>query len=110
MKTYTFTQEKIDSSPAYVLPGVTGPGEYTYSEANNLYSPVDTPGSDFDRGFGIGGLGRHVEEPFIPSVAQMAKLERMEARATHCRRCGESDVVDGAMFTTGGGNVCDDCF
>ena len=65
---------------------------------------------DFDRGFGIGGLGRHVEQPIVPSIAAIERVEKMEARATYCRHCGQSDVFDGAMFTTGGGNICDDCF
>lgn len=61
-------------------------------------------------GLGIGGLARHVEEPFVPTIRQMKRWEQMEQQARYCRRCGESDVFDGAMFTTGGGNVCDDCF
>ena len=65
---------------------------------------------DFDKGFGIGGLGRYVEDPIIPTVAQIERHEKMEAQATFCSRCGESDAFDGAMFTTGGGNVCDDCY
>ena len=70
-----------------------------------------TANHDFDRtGLGIGGLGRHEEPPIVPTVKAIKRLERMEAGATHCRRCGCSDVFDGAMFTTGGGDVCDDCF
>ena len=65
---------------------------------------------DFDRGFGIGGLARHEEPPLVPSLAAIERVEAMERRATVCRRCGQSDEFDGAMFTTGGGNICDDCF
>ena len=65
---------------------------------------------DFDQGFGIGGLGRHEEPPIVPSLAALERVENMEKRSRICQVCGQSDVFDGAMFTTGGGNVCDDCF
>lgn len=61
---------------------------------------------------GIGGIGIYTENemPQIPTVAQMERLEKLEQRATYCRRCGASDVFDGAMFTTlGGSGICDDC-
>lgn len=61
---------------------------------------------------GIGGIGIYAdnEMPIVPSERAIARLERMEKRATYCRRCGQSDVFDGAMFTTlGGTNICDDC-
>jgi hypothetical protein len=80
------------------------------------YSQIDDPMGlnesphDFDSGLGIGGLGRHQEKPIIPTVAQMERMEQLEAKATTCRRCGQNDTFDGAMFTTGGGNTCDDCF
>ena len=117
----TVTQEQINNTPItrltdnWPLPGVTGPRQYTWDEAWHTYLPVTQPAAqdnpyDFDRGFGIGGLGRHVEPTTVPTVAQMARLEKMEARARYCRRCGQSDVFDGAMFTTGGGDICDDCF
>lgn len=62
-------------------------------------------------GLGIGGAGQYQEPPIVPTVEQMGRMERMERRARRCRRCGQSDVFDGAMFTTGGGgDVCDDCF
>lgn len=73
----------------------------------------DTDGHpyDFDRGgFGIGGLGSYEEPPVIPTLAQMERLEQLERQARYCRRCHQSDVFDGAMFTTGGGDICDDCF
>ena len=65
---------------------------------------------DFDSGLGIGGLGRNQEAPIVPTVEQIERVEQLEASATYCRTCGQSDVFDGAMFTTGGGSVCDDCF
>ena len=65
---------------------------------------------DFDRGFGIGGLGLHEEPPVIPTEAALRRVERLEATDTICQRCGASRNFDGAMFTTGGGNICDDCF
>ncbi len=66
--------------------------------------------NDFDGGFGIGGLGRNQEKPTVPTVKQIDLWEQLEANAVFCRRCGQSDVFDGAMFTTGGGGVCDDCY
>ena len=66
---------------------------------------------DFDQGFGIGGLSRYEEPIIVPVAAQLKRMERMEARARRCRRCGETDVFDGAMFTTdSSGNLCDDCY
>ena len=81
---------------------------------NNVSDEIQDPprqsaAQDFDRGFGIGGLGRFEEEPFVPSVQAMRRQAERESRTTICRRCGESSL-DGAMFTTiRGGNVCDDC-
>lgn len=61
-------------------------------------------------GLGVGGAGSYVEPTIIPTIAAIERVERMEKRATYCRKCGQSDVWDGAMFTTGGGDVCDDCY
>lgn len=61
---------------------------------------------------GIGGIGTYEENemPQIPTVAQIERQERLERQATCCRRCGRSDVFDGAMFTTlGSSGICDDC-
>ena len=70
----------------------------------------ETPDYGFDRGFGIGGLGRHVEDPIIPTVEQMKRVEAAEAKMRICKRCGASDLYDGAMFTTiKGSGYCDDC-
>jgi len=72
--------------------------------------PIEQAPLDFDGGFGIGGLGRHDEPGRIPTIAQIERMERIEREMIVCRRCGASDIIDGAMFTTGGGNICDDCF
>ena len=66
--------------------------------------------SDFDRGFGIGGLERYTEPPTILTREQLKKLEQMEASDQRCHKCGASKNFDGAMFTTlGGSGICDDC-
>ena len=67
---------------------------------------------DFDRtGAGIGGINRLQEDLIIPTKAAFERYERLEARATYCRRCGKSDVFDGAMFTTDpASGLCDDCY
>jgi len=44
-----------------------------------------------------------------PTAEQIGRVVSREKRATYCRVCGQSDIFDGAMFTTGGGDVCDDC-
>jgi len=61
-------------------------------------------------GLGIGGLGRHIETPIVPSIEAIKRVEQMEREMIVCRRCGQSDLFDGAMFTTSGTNICDDCF
>jgi len=61
-------------------------------------------------GLGIGGLANHSELVTVPTVAAIKRMERIENEMQACRRCGDNDLIDGAMFTTGGGNVCDDCF
>ena len=62
-----------------------------------------------ESGLGIGGLAHHEEKPIAPSARAVERVERMHQRETICRICGQSDVFDGAMFTTYGGNICDDC-
>ena len=120
MKIHNITQEQLDDTKPqdrkWRWPGVTGPGRYTWNEAENRYEaapliPDNESPHDFSHsGLGIGGLSSYEEPTVIPTVKQMERLEKMEQRATRCRRCGQSDEFDGAMFTTGGGNVCDDCF
>lgn len=64
---------------------------------------------DFDRGFGIGGLGRYEESYLVPTVPQIRCMSELEAEAKICRCCGQSEF-DGAMFTTiTYGDICDDC-
>jgi len=62
--------------------------------------------------FGIGGIGVFSENemPIIPSVAAIERMEKLEKTDVICRRCGASQNFDGAMFTTSGTNICDDCF
>lgn len=66
--------------------------------------------ADFDRGFGIGGLGRYEEPPVIPSDRAIERMLKLTDTDVICRRCGASMNFDGAMFTTGGCDICDDCF
>ena len=123
----TITQQELnqtsDADRRWKYPGVTGPGAYTWNEAQNRYEPasqhtaisavVDSADEhqDFDGGFGIGGLGRYVEEPIIPTVEQMNRQEALERRARRCRKCGQTDVFDGAMFTVDPeSGLCDDCY
>ena len=73
----------------------------------------EAPANEYHGVMGIGGIGTYAENemPVIPSVAAIECMERMEARARYCRRCGQSDVFDGAMFTTDrGSGLCDDCY
>ena len=66
--------------------------------------------SDFDRGFGIGGLGQHEEKPIAPTAEQIERVVRQERHARRCRSCGCS-TLDGAMFTTDASSgLCDDCY
>jgi len=82
---------------------------FTAEEVHPTASPE--MGHDFDKGFGIGGLGRHAEEPIIPTVEQMKRIETAEAKMQTCRRCRQSDLYDGAMFTTDpSSGLCDDCY
>jgi len=69
-------------------------------------SPLDFSSS----GLGIGGINNDQTMPFVPSVAAIKRVQRMRDNDVVCLRCGASQNFDGAMFTTGGGDVCDDCF
>lgn len=62
--------------------------------------------------FSVGGIHIAIENetPIIPTMAAIERVEQMERKMVVCRRCGCSDLFDGAMFTTGGGDICDDCF
>lgn len=70
------------------------------------------PTSESEPVLGIGGIGIFAENemPVIPSPAAMARMEQLQKTDIVCRRCGQSKNFDGAMFTTGGGDICDDCF
>lgn len=110
MEQFTVTFENGSTSD---IPGADMNDALQYAESCGPVKSIapKSVGYDFDKGFGIGGLGRHVEAPVIPTIAQMKRLERLEAQAHSCRRCGESDVFDGAMFTTApSSGLCDDCF
>jgi len=65
---------------------------------------------DTDSGLGIGGINNDQSMPVIPSARAIERVQRMMDTDVVCRRCGASKNFDGAMFTNGGGNVCDDCF
>lgn len=64
---------------------------------------------DIDSGLGIGGINNDQSAPFVPSVSAIERVQRMHDTDTVCRRCGASQRFDGAMFTTIGGDICDDC-
>ena len=71
----------------------------------------ETRAHDFSRsGLGIGGINDDQTLPIIPSVAAIERVQRMHDTDIICTRCGASKNFDGAMFTTGGGDICDDCF
>jgi hypothetical protein len=117
MKIYTVTQTELDQTPQadhhWRWPGVTGPGQYTWSEAEDTYHPVRrVKAAESTAIFGIGGIGIATENetPIIPSARAVERVQRMHDTDVVCRRCGASQNFDGAMFTTGGGDICDDCF
>jgi hypothetical protein len=64
---------------------------------------------DTDSGLGIGGINNDQSMPIIPTEQAIARMQRRVDTDTICRRCGASKNFDGAMFSTVGGNVCDDC-
>ena len=62
-------------------------------------------------GLGIGGLAHCQEDMPVPSVETLERVKRMEQEMQVCRRCGENDLFDGAMFTTDpSSGYCDDCY
>lgn len=78
---------------------------------NPVAQPTENVHDFSHSGLGIGGLGRHEEAPIIPSIAAMKRVENLERQAHTCRKCGQTDVFDGAMFTTApSSGLCDDCF
>jgi len=80
-------------------------------EARSAVSISAEHPADFSHsGLGIGGINGDQSIPVIPSVEAIERVQRMHDTDVVCRRCGASKNFDGAMFTTGGGGVCDDCF
>jgi len=77
---------------------------------SNPHIESENPHDFSHSGLGIGGINNDQSMPEIPSLATMERIERLESTDVICRRCGASKNFDGAMFTTGGGNICDDCF
>lgn len=119
MEIHTITQRDLDNTPQkdhrWRWPGVTGPGQYTWSESQNTYKPVQQETSDenphdFSRsGLGIGGLGRHEEPATWPTAATMERMDKLDAQQ-RCRHCGGREWT-GAMFTTDpSSGLCDDCY
>lgn len=100
----TSTSEYMDESELRQLRSICKGAGWTLSQ--NL----PTVGMDFDSGLGIGGLGRHVEQPPMPSARVIEYHIQRQARAMRCTRCGETEI-EGAMFTTDPTRKrCDDCF
>ena len=90
-------------------PDEDGVTEYheSLSEIEPLQESRQTA-TDFDGGFGIGGLGRFEETPPTPTAAQIRGEQRHIGR--RCARCRHTEG-GGAMFTTDPDRrVCDDCF
>jgi len=101
LKIRTRDGKKILVNPAHVVE----------VEVHLAASAPDEHPADFSHsGVGIGGLATYEEAPVIPSVQALERVQQMHDTDVICRRCGASKNFDGAMFTTGGGNVCDDCF
>ncbi len=104
--TVTFENGSISDIPGTDLEDVR---QYAESCAPVASITPKEVAHDFDKGFGIGGLGRHVETPVVPTIAQMKRMEEIEAQDS-CRSCGGSDWT-GAMFTTDpSSGYCDDCY
>lgn len=75
-----------------------------------VHIPDEHPADFSHSGLGIGGINNDQSMPVIPSVQAIERVQRMHDTDIICRRCGASKNFDGAMFTTGGGDICDDCF
>ena len=63
---------------------------------------------DFDKGFGIGGLGRHVEPPVIPIEAQLSRQAARECNYVLCD-CGHR-VPAAQVMSASLGTACPDCY
>ena len=98
----------LGMSPGWIEENIDGPHYSAVEQTQNkrTESPLDFSHS----GLGIGGLAHYDEPPVVPSVAAIKRAEKIEAEMQTCRRCGASDLLDGAMFTTmAGSGYCDDC-
>jgi hypothetical protein len=51
----------------------------------------------------------HATENLITDKS-IERYENKVRQARRCKRCGQTDLFDGVMFTNGGGDICDDCF
>lgn len=103
----------LTEEQAEILAGDTRPepAQAMLIEENPSGRALGASPHDFSHsGLGIGGLAHYEEPPIVPTLEQIERMEKLESRARHCRRCGATDVFDGAMFTNGGGDICDDCF
>ena len=109
----------INQEQAYML--VPNGGTMTRAEATaernrlNAQPAVkpeqqESPHDFSSSGLGIGGLGNYDEPAIIPSVKAIEREQYLFDTDVVCRKCGASKNFDGAMFTNGGGDVCDDCF
>ena len=100
----TATSEYLDDDELVQLRSLCKRASWTLSQ-----QPA-TVGLDFDSGLGIGGLGRHEEQPPQPSARVIEFHAQRQARARRCSKCGETEI-EGAMFTTDPTRRhCDDCF
>lgn len=91
--------EQRDAVEADYLAELTAPRQHAH-----LHIP------DIDSGLGIGGINNDQSLPAIPSIRAIERVQHLMDTDIICRRCGASKNFDGAMFTTGGGDICDDCF
>lgn len=82
---------------------------YVLKMTDSSWSSRPSASWDTDSGLGVGGINNDQALPFIPSDRAIARVQRMMDTDTVCRRCGASKNFGGAMFTTVGGNICDDC-
>jgi len=106
------TVVEVNASKEYAyLVQVQGDAFPFWRPASELSTGEENPRDFSHTGLGIGGLGSYVEDPIIPTVAQMERMERLERQDRRCRRCHQSETFDGAMFTTDArSGLCDDCY
>ena len=77
---------------------------------NKMFSGGNFEYCDSDSGLGIKGINNDQSLPVIPSKCSIAHISQLENTDIVCRKCHASQNFDGAMFTTSGTNICDDCF